>query len=94
MIKDSIWHAPRKETPQEPLEKQLWSAADKLMRGMLYLVEKLGTVDAEHFIAAILREHFDCTQWQRTRFDDEDLESLNAAATAWATEYEANHDMK
>lgn len=70
------------------------STAELMDRGMRYLVEKLGAVDAEHFIAAILRERFDYTQWQRARFDDEDLESLNAAATAWATEYEANHDLK
>lgn len=49
---------------------------------------------AKLHIQSATRERFDYTQWQCARFDDEDLESLNAAATAWATEYEANHDMK
>ena len=65
------------------------STEELLDRGMRYLVEKLGTVDAEKFIAAVLRERFDYTEWQHTRFDDEGLEQLNAAAMAWAAEHEA-----
>lgn len=65
------------------------STEELMDRGMRYLVEKLGTVDAEKFIAAVLRERFDYTEWQRTRFDDEGLDRLNAAAMAWAAEHEA-----
>lgn len=65
------------------------STEELMDKGMRYLVEKLGTVDAEKFIAAVLRERFDYTAWQRTRFDDEGLEGLNAAAMAWAAEHEA-----
>lgn len=57
-------------------------------KGMRCLVEKMGTVDAEKFIAAILKEQFDYTQWQRVRFDQENLEKFNTSAAAWAKQYE------
>ena len=38
-------------------------------RGMQCLVENMGTLEAEQFIAAIIREKFDYTQWQREYFD-------------------------
>lgn len=65
------------------------STEELMDRGMRCLVEKLGVVNAERFIAAVLRERFDYTEWQRARFDDERLESLNAAAMAWAAKHEA-----
>ncbi len=70
------------------------STEELMDRGMRYLVEKLGTVEAEKFIAAVLRERFDYTEWQRNRFTDEGLESLNASAVAWAAEHGANAAVK
>lgn len=70
------------------------STEELMDTGMRYLVEKLGTVEAEKFIAAVLRERFDYTEWQRTRFADEGLDCLNAAAMAWAAEHEAKDAVK
>ena len=51
--------------------------------GMACLVERLGVVEAEHFISVILRERFDYTKWQREHFDSIDLDSLLEAAYAY-----------
>lgn len=64
------------------------STIELMDRGMRCLVEKLGTVDAEKFIAIIMRERFDYTQWQRDRFDDENLDEFHAKAIAWAKKEE------
>ena len=37
--------------------------------GFACLVDKLGIVDAERFIALIKRDNFDYTAWQREYFD-------------------------
>ena len=57
-----------------------------LSRGMECLVKALGVVEAEYFIAAVQRERFDYTKWQREYFDDMELRSFveNAAAFAKA----------
>lgn len=38
--------------------------------GFSCLVEKMGVIDAERFIAAIKRDDFDYTVWQREYFDN------------------------
>ncbi len=53
-------------------------------RGMHCLVEKLGAIDAQRFISAVLREQFDYTQWQREYFDNPTPEEFGAAALEWA----------
>jgi hypothetical protein len=48
--------------------------------GMRILAENLGWVEAERFIALMLREPFDYTEWQRTLYKDVPLEDfLNSA---------------
>lgn len=47
-----------------------------LSRGMECLVESMGVVEAEYFIAAVRRERFDYTKWQREYFDKMDLETF------------------
>ena len=44
--------------------------------GMRILGEHLGLVEAERFIALIISEPFDYTQWQETLFDDLSLDEL------------------
>lgn len=58
-------------------------------RGVQCLQNELGDAGTQTFIEGIQSERFDYTQWQRAHFAGEDLESLNAAATAWAQEHEA-----
>ena len=38
-------------------------------RGISCLLEKLGVIETERFIAVINRERFDYTKWQRRKFD-------------------------
>ncbi|MCL2325955.1 MAG: hypothetical protein FWC40_05595 [Proteobacteria bacterium] len=51
---------------------------DTLLReeGMRVLAENLGLLEAERFIALIIREPFDYTKWQQNLYDDMSLEEL------------------
>ena len=51
---------------------------DSLIRleGMKALSDKLGLVEAERFIALVIREQFDYTEWQRDMFEDMPLDML------------------
>lgn len=51
-----------------------------LAKGMDCLVKHLGVIEAESFIAAVKRERFDYTEWQRTAFDNYTLDSFLDAA--------------
>ncbi len=55
-------------------------------RGIRCLLEKLGVIETERFIAVINREKFDYTKWQRQRFDTMDFDEFNAAAVAYSQE--------
>jgi hypothetical protein len=44
------------------------------------LHEKLGELNTEKFVALLLREPSDYTQWQAHFFEDQDLESLSKEA--------------
>ena len=43
--------------------------AEIMDKGIMCLLNVLGSVDTERFISNILREKFDYTKWQRQRFD-------------------------
>lgn len=47
----------------------MYSTVEIMDMGLACLVEKLGIVNAERFIAMIKRESFDYTTWQREYFD-------------------------
>jgi len=50
------------------------------IEGMRILAENLGSVEAERFIALMLREPFDYTEWQRNLYKDVPLKDfLNRA---------------
>jgi hypothetical protein len=44
--------------------------------GFQALVQSLGAVDAERFMALINRDHFDYTEWRKTQWIDETVASL------------------
>ena len=46
------------------------STAEIMSRGMNCLMEHLGVVEAERFVATVIREKFDYTRWQREYFDE------------------------
>lgn len=45
------------------------STAEIMNKGMKCLMEQLGVVEAERFVATVIREKFDYTRWQREFFD-------------------------
>ena len=49
-------------------------------RGIKALIADLGNVQAERFIALIIREPFDYTKWQRDLWPDESVEVLSKKA--------------
>ena len=48
--------------------------------GVRALVEALGDVQAEKFIALIRREPFDYTKWQQTLWPDRTVDEISQAA--------------
>ncbi|MES2707666.1 MAG: hypothetical protein V4726_13820 [Verrucomicrobiota bacterium] len=51
------------------------------VKGITALSASLGTVEAERFIALILREPFDYTRWQSTLFEEHSLTAIHEAAS-------------
>ena len=51
--------------------------------GMQTLLNGLGDVQAERFIALLLREPFDYTEWQRTLWENQTVEEISHAAMAY-----------
>jgi len=54
--------------------------------GMHALIEALGTVEAERFIASVSRDRFDYTTWRRTGLPDLSVEELSERAMRVANE--------
>jgi hypothetical protein len=50
------------------------------LQGMDALIAKLGEVKAEKFIALIMREPFDYTEWQRNLWSDKSVEEISSMA--------------
>ena len=60
------------------------STVEILSRGMDCLINAMGVVDAEYFIATVQRERFDYTKWQREYFDKIDLYTFVENAVSYA----------
>lgn len=60
------------------------ATVELLSRGMECLVQAMGVVDAEYFIAAVQRERFDYPKWQREYFDKMDLKTFVNNAKTYA----------
>lgn len=52
-------------------------------KGMKCLIQNLGKVNAERFIAQIIREPFDYTKWQRDLFEGMSIEEISGAAVKY-----------
>jgi hypothetical protein len=50
------------------------------LKGLKALITTLGEVEAERFIALVMREPFDYTKWQRTLWIDKSVAELSSAA--------------
>lgn len=55
-------------------------------KGMRCLTEQLGTVEAERFIAAVIRDRFDYTEWQKEFFDAKAADEFHENALEYAME--------
>jgi len=53
-------------------------------RRLRALIQALGTVEAEQFVAALTRDRFDYTEWRKTGLPDLDLETLSAQAAQYS----------
>lgn len=60
---------------------------DIIDKGFSCLVETLGVVNAERFIAMIKRESFDYTVWRREYFDNKSLDEINKEAVSYAKQH-------
>jgi len=60
--------------------KHLATDAEIRVKGMQALVDALGLVDTERFIAATSRDRFNYTEWRRLGLPDMGLQELAAAA--------------
>ena len=58
--------------------------------GMKVLAEQLGLVNAERFIALMIREPFDYTEWQRNLFKDVPLDTFLKDAMDFRTSNKEN----
>ena len=65
----------------------MYCTAEIMSRGMECLVKNLGDIEAQQFIAAIMREKFDYTKWQREHFDAVESHALNEAAATYELEH-------
>lgn len=68
----------------------MYSTMEIMDMGLTCLVEKLGIVNTEHFIATIKRENFNYTTWQRDYFD----QMKSGQIREEALEYAKNHPHK
>lgn len=60
------------------------NTVDIMDKGFACLVENLGVINAERFVAMIKRENFDYTVWRREYFGDMTLEEINSEAVSYA----------
>ena len=63
------------------------NAVEIMDTGFACLVERLGVVDAERFVAMIKRDSFDYTIWRREYFDKMDLEQISMEAAAYVQDH-------
>ena len=59
--------------------------AEIRVKGMQALIDALGLVDAERFMAATSRDRFNYTEWRRLALPDMSLQDLASAANQMST---------
>ena len=60
------------------------STAEIMDKGINYLIEKMGMVEAERFISILIREKADYTRWRQRYFADISSDEFQAAAVEYA----------
>lgn len=62
------------------------STAEIMNKGMKCLMEQLGVVEAERFVATVIRERFDYSCWQRDYFDGKGQDEISREAEKFELE--------
>lgn len=52
--------------------------------GMRALIQSLGAVEAERFVASLSKDRFDYTEWRRAGLLETDIEALSATAAEYS----------
>lgn len=60
------------------------NAIEIVNRGMRCLTEQLGVIEAEKFVAAIIRDKFDYTEWQKEYFDAKAADEFHEESIEYA----------
>lgn len=60
------------------------NAIEIVNRGMRCLTEQLGVIEAEKFVAAIIRDKFDYTEWQKEYFDAKAVDEFHEESIEYA----------
>lgn len=60
------------------------SNVEVMEKGITCLLQGLGAVDTERFIALIIQEKFDYTKWQREHFDKMSSDEFYTAAVEYS----------
>jgi hypothetical protein len=58
--------------------------AEIRQEGMRALIQSLGTVEAERFVASISKDRFDYTVWRRNGLMDIDVDALSTKAAEFS----------
>ena len=64
------------------------------IKGMEALITELGEVQAEKFIALMMREPFDYTGWQRKLWHDKSVKEISEMAMKNRQSKKANHGLR
>ena len=64
------------------------------VQGLKLLTEGLGSVEAERFIALILRERFDYTQWRQDLYEEFPIDEISRKAMRSQRTEEQNKRME
>ena len=58
--------------------------AEIRQEGMRALMQALGAVEAERFIASVSRDRFDYTEWRKTHLPEMDMDTLSKTAARYS----------
>ena len=62
------------------------STAEIMDTGINYLIEKMGIIETERFIATLIREKSDYTKWRQQYFSNISSDEFHSAAVAYGRE--------
>jgi|GEM_PF-467633 len=83
-IIQTLWHC-HPVLPSPPWNIGMKTEAEIRQAGMRALIQALGTIEAERFVAALTRDRFDYTEWRKIGLPDLEIEKLSAQAAQYSS---------